>query len=262
VIDLADILTDLRAESADLDRLVAPLPAASWQRETPATGWTIAHQIAHLSWTDQVAIRSATDPAGFAEVAEIAMNNPTGFIDEGTEQLLAEPAELLARWREGRARLAEALVATPAEHRLPWFLTSMTPVSMATARLMETWAHGEDVAAALGEFRLPTTRLRHVVHLGTRTLGHSFQVHGRPAPDQPVYLELTGPDGASWAYGPPNAANKVTGSAVDFCLLVTQRRHRADLDLTAVGPIADEWLDVAQAFAGPPGPGRPAQEAA
>ncbi|WP_369597312.1 maleylpyruvate isomerase family mycothiol-dependent enzyme [Micromonospora sp. NBS 11-29] len=137
---------------------------------------------------------------------------------------------------------------------MPWYGTSMSPASMATARLMETWAHGEDVAEALDVRRTPTGRLRHVAHLGFRTLGHGFAAHGRAVPTAPVRVELTAPTGGDvWGFGPAEAADRVTGPALDFCLLVTQRRHRSDLALVAAGPVADEWLDVAQAFAGPPG---------
>ncbi len=132
----------------------------------------------------------------------------------------------------------------------------MKPASMATARLMETWAHGQDVADALGVTREPTARLRHIAHLGLRTLGFAFTVHGLPAPERPVRLELTAPDGGAWAFGPADAQDVVTGPALDFCLLVTQRRHRDDLALTATGPVATAWLPIAQAFAGAPGNGR------
>jgi uncharacterized protein (TIGR03084 family) len=257
VVDFAEILVDLRDESEDLDRVVAGLPDGDWRRQTPAEGWTIAHQISHLTWTDRVALRAVTDPAGFAELAAAALDDPAGYVDRGAEDGLAEPAELLRRWRDSRADLAAALAAARPTDRLPWFGVDMTPASMATARLMETWAHGEDVSAALHEVRLPTRRLRHVAWLGWRTLPYGFLVHGRPAPTSPVYVELRAPDGAVWAFVPPDAANRVTGPAIDFCLLVTQRGHRDDLALEATGPVADAWLGVAQAFAGPPGPGRP-----
>ena len=133
----------------------------------------------------------------------------------------------------------------------------MAPATMVTARIMETWAHGQDVADALAVVREPTARLRHIVHLGTRTMGYGFLAHDRPAPADAVHLALTAPDQTLWTFGPPDAVNRVTGPALDFCLLVTQRAHRADLALVATGPVADEWLDVAQCFAGPPGPGRP-----
>ncbi|HEY2674667.1 MAG TPA: TIGR03084 family metal-binding protein [Rugosimonospora sp.] len=256
MVDLAEILIDLRDESEDLDRIVAGLPDGDWQQQTPAEGWTIAHQIAHLTWTDRVTVRAINDPDGFAEVAAGALDDPSGFVDRAAADGLAEPAELLRRWRESRAELAAALAASSPQSRLPWFGVDMTPASMATARLMETWAHGEDISLALRQARLPTRRLRHVAWLGWRTLGYGFLVHGRPVPDSPVYVELQAPDGGVWAFGPPDAADRVTGPAIDFCLLVTQRGHRADLALEASGPTAGEWLDVAQAFAGPPGAGR------
>jgi uncharacterized protein (TIGR03084 family) len=73
-------------------------------------------------------------------------------------------------------------------------------------------------------------------------------------------VELAAPSGATWTWGPQDAADRVTGPAEDFCLVVTQRRHRDDTDLTTTGPLAAEWLGIAQAFAGAPGPGRPVRE--
>jgi uncharacterized protein (TIGR03084 family) len=261
VVDLAQILIDLNDESAELDRLVAGLPKDDWRRDTPAPGWTIAHQIAHLAWTDRMATLAATDPAAFGAALAVAAEDPDGFVTAAANDGLAEPAELLERWRGGRADLAAALTATPPGAKLPWFGVAMSPVSMATGRLMETWAHGEDIAETIGLMRLPTRRLRHVAFLGVRTMGHGFAAHGRPVPEVPVYVELTGPDHATWAYGPPDAENRLVGPAIDFCLLVTQRSHPEDLDLHATGPVAREWLEVAQAFAGPPGVGRAARAA-
>lgn len=256
MIGLSEILIDLHEESAELDRLVAALPDDDWRRPTPAPGWTVAHQIAHLTWSDRALVAAATDPDAFARLIAIALADPDGFVDAGATEGLADPPVLLERWRDSRNAVAAALAAAPAGARLPWFGTTHSPATAATSRLMETWAHGEDVAGALGRARLPTRRLRHVAHLGVRTMPHSFLVHGRPAPEVPVFVELTGPDGGTWAYGPPDADNRVTGPALDFCLLVTQRGHRDDLALEATGPVADAWLDVAQAFAGPPGAGR------
>lgn len=253
---LAGLLADLAAESADLEARVGPLPEAHWTRLTPAEGWTIAHQIAHLAWTDHMAMLAATDPAAFHAALASAAEEPFHFVDRGTESFLGPPAELLDRWRTGRAALAGALAAAPSKAKLPWYGTAMSPASMVTARLMETWAHGQDVADTLGHRRAPTDRLRHIAYLGFRTLGHSFLVHGRDVPAAPVRVELVGPSGSIWEYGPGDATDRVVGPALDFCLLVTQRRHRADLALVATGPVADEWLDIAQAFAGPPGTGR------
>jgi uncharacterized protein (TIGR03084 family) len=255
MVDLSDLLADLADESAQVDALVSPLPPADWARPTPAPGWSIGHQIAHLAWTDHVALLAATDAAEFFATVTNAPD-PTRLVDDGAEAFLAPPAELLARWRTGRAALTDALAAVPPGEKLPWYGTRMSATSMATARIMETWAHGEDVADTLGVVRPATDRLRHIAHLGVRTLGHGFAAHGREVPTAPVRVELAGPGGDTWVWGPADAADRVTGPARDFCLLVTQRRHRADLALLAAGPVADEWLDVAQAFAGPPGAGR------
>jgi uncharacterized protein (TIGR03084 family) len=139
---------------------------------------------------------------------------------------------------------------------MPWFGPPMSPTSMATARYMETWAHGLDVAAALDLGIEPHDRVRHVVHIGVRTRDFSFHNRGEEPPASPVRVELTSPSGGTWTYGPQDAEQRVTGAAWDFAVLVTQRGHRDDLDVHADGVDADRWLDIAQAFAGPSGDGR------
>ncbi|OJZ69067.1 TIGR03084 family protein [Mycobacterium paraffinicum] len=251
------IVADLRAESDDLDALVAPLPADRWADPTPAPGWSIAHQIGHLLWTDRVALTSVTDEAGFVEALKAAAADPAGFVDAGAEELAAlAPAEILADWRATRGRLHAELLMVPAGRKLPWFGPPMSAASMATARLMETWAHGLDVADALGIKRAATDRLRSIAHLGVRTRDYAFSVNNLPAPAEPFLVELRGPGGDTWAWGSPDATQRVTGSAEDFCYLVTQRRPLSALDITADGPDAQRWLEIAQAFAGPPGAGR------
>lgn len=257
----APIVGDLRAESDDLDALVAPLTPDRWTLATPAAGWTIAHQIAHLLWTDRVALTAVTDEPGFAEILATAAKNPTGFVDSAAEELaLTPPDELLADWRATRTALHEQLPAVDEGRKLPWFGPPMSAASMATARLMETWAHGLDVADALGVRRVPTARLRSIAHIGVRTRDFAFAVHGLAPPPEPFHVKLSAPAGVSgdqeWTWGPDDAAQRVTGSAEDFCMLVTQRRARGELDVVAVGPDAEQWLGIAQAFAGPPGPGR------
>jgi uncharacterized protein (TIGR03084 family) len=251
------VVADLRAESDDLDALVADLSAERWRTETPAPGWTIAHQIAHLLWTDRVAVVAVTDEAAFGEGLAETAKNPTGLVDAGAEELSAmPPAEMLAQWRRTRARLNDELLAVADGRKLPWFGPPMSATSMATARLLETWAHGLDVADARGVSRPATARLRSIAHIGVRTRDFAFAVHGLTAPADPFLVELRAPDGTSWSWGPADAAQRVSGSAEDFCMLVTQRRPRAELDVTAKGADAQQWLTIAQAFAGPPGAGR------
>lgn len=252
------IVDDLRAESDDLDALVADLPAERWADATPAPGWTIAHQIAHLLWTDRVALLSVDDEAGFNEVLGAAAEDPSGFVDRGAEEIAAAatPDALLADWRDTRHRLHDALLTVPDGRKLPWFGPPMSAASMATARLMETWAHGLDVADAIGVTRPATARLRSIAHIGVRTRDYAFAVNDLTPPAEPFRVELTAPDGSTWTWGPEDAAQRVTGSAEHFCFLVTQRRAPSTLDVTAEGDDAGRWLTIAQAFAGPPGPGR------
>ena len=251
------IVDDLQAESDALDALVSGISTDQWALATPAPGWTVAHQIGHLLWTDRVALLSITDEAAFSELVAAALADVDTFVDDAAAELAATtPHELLADWRRTRNDLHAALTTVPDGRKLAWFGPPMSAASMATARLMETWAHGLDVADALGVAVEPSARLRSIAHLGVRTRDFAFTVHGLTPPVEPFRVELRAPDGSQWAWGPEDAAQRVSGSALDFCYLVTQRRPRSELDLTAVGSDADTWLGIAQAFAGPPGAGR------
>ena len=255
--DVGALLEDLAAEGAELDALVADRPEPDWRRDTPADGWTIAHQIGHLAWTDEIATLAATDGDAFAAALQAALAEFEGYVDRAAAERAAQsPGDLLTLWRAGRLTLAHALASAPAGRKLPWFGPPMSPTSMATARLMETWAHGQDIADALGVTRTPSDRLRHVAHIGVRTRDFAYLVRDRTPPAEPFRVELAGPSGQPWAWGPEDAKQRVTGPALDFCLLVTQRRHRDDLAVEARGADADAWLGIAQAFAGPPGGGR------
>src|SRR5579875_519904 len=204
------IVADLRAESDELDELVAALPESQWATPTPAAGWTIAHQIAHLWWTDRVALTAVTDEPAFATLLAAAAENPTGFVDAGADELAATPpAGLLAEWRRTRERLHQALITVADGRKLPWFGPPMSAPSMATARLMETWAHGLDVADALGVARAATDRLRPIAHLGVRTRDFAFAISDLRAPDEPFRVELTAPSGQLWTWGPEDAAQRV-----------------------------------------------------
>ena len=252
-----EIVDDLRAESEALDALVAGIDADQWALPTPAPGWTVAHQIGHLLWTDTVALLSITDEAAFGDLVTAAQAEIDTFVDDTADDRAATPPQhLLADWRRTRNELHAALKTVPDGRKLAWFGPPMGAASMATARLMETWAHGLDVADALGVTVEPSARLRSIAHLGVRTRDFAFTVHGRTPPAEAFRVELRAPGGGQWAWGPEDAAQRVSGSALDFCYLVTQRRPRNALDLTAVGSEADTWLGIAQAFAGPPGSGR------
>ena len=257
MVDTDTLVNDLRAEQEELAALLDGLDAADWARPTPAPGWTIADQVAHLVFFDRSALTALTDADGFAKMIEAALADPEGYVDTAAAPLAAlPPATLLAEWREASAALRSALDAAPAGTRVPWFGPPMSVPSKATARLMETWAHGQDVVDTLGVTRRPTERLRHIVHIALRARPYSYFARGLAAPEAAVRVELAAPDGGLWKMGPDGAEDVVRGDAEQFCLVLTRRRHVADTSLTAEGPAAREWLEVGQTYAGGPGEGR------
>lgn len=262
-VDFTLLVGDLAAEGDDLvallDERLRADPAAS-QAPTPAEGWTIADQLAHLAYFDGVLLLAMGDPTEFRVVRDrtIARGGDVAELAMERHRELGG-VELLAWFREARGRLVRELTGADPRSRVPWFGPDMSLASAATARLMETWAHAQDVADALGVRRSPTARLRHVADLGVRTFAFSFAVRGLTAPDVPVRVELWGPHLEEWTWGPAGTADLVRGPAEEFCLVVTQRRHLADTSLEVEGVTARAWLSIAQAFAGGPtttSPGR------
>lgn len=252
--DLAALLEDLAAEHAALDARVRGLSEEQWRIPTPAAGWDIADCISHLHYFDGTAILALTDEKAFAaHVQELF----TAGLDSGRDTAFGRGCsggELLEDWRRGRSALLDRAAAVPPGSRVPWYGPPMSVASFVTARLMETWAHGQDVADALGLEPVVSERLRHVCHLGVGARAYAFLVHEETDPGEPVRVELSGVGGGTW--GPEDATDSVTGSALDFALLVTQRRHLDDVDLTVTGPTAEQWMSIAQAYAGPAGTGR------
>jgi uncharacterized protein (TIGR03084 family) len=260
-VDMAALTADLAAETRDLDGMLAPLADTDWDLPTPAAGWAIRDQVSHLAYFDETATLAATDPDRFQREAQRLMADLGADFTEviARDHRHLPPGALRAWWAGARSEYLRVFADLGPSARLPWYGPPMSAASSVTARLMETWAHGQDVADALGCQREPTARLRHVAHLGVATLAFSFRLRDQPVPQAPVRVVLAppGPPGApAWTWGPADAADRVEGDALDFCLLVTQRRNRADTGLRATGPVAGAWLDLAQAFAGPPGPGR------
>lgn len=242
----------LRRESQTLENLVRDLPDEKWRQPTPAVGWTIAHQIAHLHWTDLAALTSLREPERFDDYRRQAAESQQ-HIDEAAEQgAQLEISKLFSRWQATRETLAEALEQADPTARFPWFGPSMKALSMVTARIMETWAHGQDVATTLGATWSATEALKDIGHLGIATREFTYRNNELEPPTTPMYVELTGPQNQAWTWGDPEAENRVTGSAWDFALLVTQRAELSELDLQITGEDAATWASIAQAFAGAP----------
>ncbi len=255
---MQEICDDLTAEHEALDALVADLDEATWRRATPAADWSIADEVSHLWFFDGTALLAATDADAFEAGKQQLLANTTGTDPSVAVGRAISGAELLDRWRTDRRRLVEAFRTLDPSQRMPWYGPAMAARSFATARLMETWAHGQDVVDALGVTRPSTHRLKHIAHIGVRARPFSYAINGRTLPDGDVRVELTAPDASTWTWGDENATDRVTGDALDFCLAVTQRRHRDDTGLLITGAGAQEWMGFAQAFAGGPGEGRTA----
>ena len=256
---MSELVTDLAAETEVIERMLSGLPASDWDRPAPAEGWAIRDQISHLAYFDDCAVLAVVDPERFRAEAAAEIARGLDFPDRIARECRGMPVPELHAWfrRARLALIAETGDRDPKE-RVPWYGPSMSIASTVTARIMETWAHGQDIADALDVTREPTSRLRHVAHIGVGAREYSFRARNLPAPTEPVRVELAAPDGTDWAWGPEDAEDRVVGDALDFCLVVTQRRHPDETDLAVSGPAASEWMQIAQAFAGQPGPGRPA----
>ncbi|HEY5638894.1 MAG TPA: TIGR03084 family metal-binding protein [Dehalococcoidia bacterium] len=261
---LNEIVNDLQAEQAALEKVLAGISDADWDTQTPAEGWSVRDQVSHLAYFDEAATRAMQNREAFAAEVQELMKNAGDFeavtLERGRS---GPPGDLLGWWRSASSGLIAAAREVDPAGRVPWYGPAMSPASFITARLMETWAHGLDIVDALGADRPDTDRLRHVAFIGVRARPYSYSVRGKQVPDATIRVELTAPSGETWVLGDPDASDVVRGTATDFCRVVTQRRHVADTNLEVEGEAAKEWIGIAQAFAGPAGPGRePGQFAA
>ncbi len=252
--DVAGVTADLIAEQDALDAVVAPLPDGAWSSATPSPGWTVADQIGHLTFFDRTAALAIEDPDSFIahRTGLVASFADADAVERITldEFRAMEPGELLDAWRSGRSALARAASGLSDDARVEWYGPSMSAKSFLTARLMEAWAHGQDVIDAVGASRKPSDRLRHIAQLGVITRGWSYANRGLERPTGEVSVVLDAPSGDQWSWEHADEVGRVTGPAEDFCLVVTQRRHVDDTRLVVSEGPARDWLLIAQAFAG------------
>jgi uncharacterized protein (TIGR03084 family) len=266
---VAGLVADLADETRELAATLSELSPADWDRPTPAAGWTVRDQVTHLAFFDDMVLLSLRDQAAFR--ARLAEQLATGasFPDDIARQHRDLSGEECLSWltRSREAVLAEYLAADPSA-RLPWYGPDMGVPSSVTARLMETWAHGQDIRDTIGAPTPVTSRLRHIANLGVRTFAFAFLQRGLPVPEEQVAVRLSGPSGETWTWGPDGtgnqastnqaSTNQVSGGVLDFCLVVTQRRNIADTGLRVEGDTAARWIAIAQVFAGQPTDPRPA----
>lgn len=255
-----DVYSDLIAEADQIDGLLDGLSEQDWQRPTPAPGWTVADQVAHLAFVSHLAALAARDPERFAQHTAQAKDDFQGAVNAALVQFLAGgPQAARARWREELAAAVAGLAAADQGGTVPWLVNPLPPSVLAAAGMMEVFAHGQDIADALGARREYTDRVGHLAWFGARTRDFGYLARGLEPPREEFRFELTAPSGATtWTFGPKDAADRVTGPAVDFALLVSRRRHPDDLALRTEGALAEHWLGIAQAYRGPAGAGRAA----
>ncbi len=254
---VSELLADLLAEAAALDEVLSGLTESQWALATASPRWNVTDQVAHLTYFDHAAATAIRDAEGFAVMTK-ALWDSAADGDLGVDAHTLDPVrnlpvgQRLDAWRAGRADLECAAVELRDDARVPWYGPSMGAKSFLTARLMECWAHGQDIVDAVGASRVATDRLRHIAQLGFITRGWAYANRQLEMPEAEIRLDLVSPSGERWTWGPADSECNVVGYAEDFCLVVTQRRSLQGAGLTVTGEAALEWMKIAQVFAGPP----------
>jgi uncharacterized protein (TIGR03084 family) len=247
---------DFRAECDVLHAALVAAPAAAWQRPTQFKQWTFDDVLGHLHLFDyaaELAARSRNDIEGF--LAELALEQKKGItVTEFTRRWLrgCSGTELLEHWHRQYLHLADLFLPLAPDMRLAWAGPDMSARSFMSARQMETWSHGQAIFDLLGLERVEHDRIRNIAVMGINTFGWTFTVNRREIPATRPYVRLVSPSGATWEWNDPAAADRVEGSAVEFCRVVTQTRNVRDTSLLVTGATAQAWMDLAQCFAGPP----------
>jgi len=247
---------DFRQESRALATLLEPLRDADFDQPTLFRGWSIDHVIGHLHLFNAAAATTLQSDAAFQEIfapIEAGLLAGQPLLDMQFPWLDGlRGRALFEAWRDTAEATADAYASADPKQRVKWAGPDMSALSSITARQMETWAHGQEVFDALGQTRKEQDRIRNIAHLGVATFGWTFANRGLPVPDPAPYVQLTGPSGANWDWNQPQDDNAIRGTAVDFAKVVTQVRNVAETDLVVVGHGAQNWMAMAQCFAGPP----------
>lgn len=247
---------DFLDECLTIETLLKTIQPNDFERKTQFKGWTINMILQHLFFFDRLALKSATNEAGFdrewADFMRVCQNDDdfgraTNVVLDGLNG-----QELLTAWGEGFRTVAKVFSSTDPKVRVKWVGPSMSARSSITARLMETWSHTQAIYDVLGQTRKNGDQIKNIAILGVNTFGWTHKNRGEDIPDQMPHVCLTAPSGEIWEWGLPSDTEGVQGAAEDFCMVVTQTRNIADTGLKITGPVASHWMAVAQCFAGPP----------
>lgn len=245
---MREILADLVAEQQGLDQFLQSIDYRKWSTATPAAGWDIRDQVSHLASTEELAFKAIDEGSKAVEAVTAEHDTIESFTAVGVQRgREMRPAQVIEWWRHGRADVVDALSRMTGSERIPWLAGDMSAKSFATSRLMETWAHGLDIHAAVDSNQEDTTRLRHVAFLGWASLPYAFESVGEDYPT-PIRVELRAPEYQKWVFGPEDSEHVVRGEAGEWCRVVVRRVDAADTSLEADGELAEQALRLAKAY--------------
>jgi uncharacterized protein (TIGR03084 family) len=246
---------DFRQETRALHGLVTALPVETLGEPTQFKGWTIVDVIRHLHFWNRMAHFQLSDPDGLTgHLKTMASRGITMRAYEAEQFAHLGPDALVADWAAFAETAADLFAAADPKARLKWAGPDMSARSSITARLMETWAHGQEVYDHAGVVRVNEDRIGNIVTLGVNTYGWTYATRRESPPGPMPHLVLTAPSGAVWTHGDPSEAERIEGLAEHFCQVVTQTRNVADTRLKVTGSVAADWMSKAQCFAGAPNP--------
>jgi uncharacterized protein (TIGR03084 family) len=251
-----DQAIDFRDESDALLALMDGLDSSDWARQTQFKCWTPNDIIAHLhmgNYAADLSLKGGDEFTAFGRrLAELGRN--TGKHLDATHLWLGglKNRELLTLWWDFYREMAERFAVADPKARVKWFGPDMSVLSSISARLMETWAHGQAIYDLFGKLRVDTDRIKNIAVIGINTFGWTFTNRGlKPSGVRPT-VRLNAPSGALWEWPQPDSDDLIEGSATEFCQVVAQSRNIADTSLKVVGETARAWMAIAQCFAGPP----------
>lgn len=255
--DMKAILSDLIAEQSIADAFVDKLSEKEWNetinsdlRVYDIEGiWKIRDVVSHIAIFDAAAAKLSMGEA--EQIKDVT----GGQMDEHLKYLPylnLGKNQLLELWRENRTYLDNALYCCDPKQRIPWAPgLPMSARSLATARLMELWAHWVDIYDHFGVEIKETERIGNILFLAWQSRPNAYRINGVELPETPMYLEFTLKDGTVWTKGDSSADNFIKGSALEWALVAIKRRNWMDTDLEVVGDEACRYADFAQTFAGP-----------
>ncbi len=246
---------DFRAESEALGALLAAAPADAYDQPTQFKGWTINDVLRHLHFWNRMAFLQLEDEAELlGHLGAMAASGQSMQAYERSQLGALSGKVLVSAWSAQVHSTADRFACADPKARLKWAGPDMSARSSITARLMETWAHGQEVYDHLGVTRQNEDRIQNIVVLGVNTFGWTYKTRAEPVPEAMPFLALKSPSGADWTFGEPSGSERIEGPAEAFCQVVTQTRNIADVPLKVTGTIARDWMSKAQCFAGPPNP--------